>query len=73
MATPPEVDQDQILLTNGPHNIPSTSKIQKMDRAGATTSNYLPISQFYAGRSVFITGGTGFMGKVSISIIFNII
>lgn len=64
MATPPEVEQDQILLTNGPHNIPSTSKIQKMDRTGATTSNYLPISQFYAGRSVFITGGTGFMGKV---------
>lgn len=27
---------------------------------------YLSIPQFYAGRSVFITGGTGFMGKVSL-------
>lgn len=26
--------------------------------------DYLPISQFYTDRSVFITGGTGFMGKV---------
>lgn len=25
---------------------------------------YIPISQFYTDRSVFITGGTGFMGKV---------
>ena len=31
-----------------------------------TAGNYVPIPQFYAGRSVFITGGTGFMGKVSI-------
>ncbi|XP_032293111.1 putative fatty acyl-CoA reductase CG5065 [Drosophila virilis] len=27
-------------------------------------TSYVPIGQFYAGRSVFITGGTGFMGKV---------
>lgn len=26
---------------------------------------YIPIPQFYNGRSIFITGGTGFMGKVS--------
>lgn len=25
---------------------------------------YISIPQFYANRSVFITGGTGFMGKV---------
>lgn len=25
---------------------------------------YIPIPQFYNGRSIFITGGTGFMGKV---------
>lgn len=25
---------------------------------------YVTIPQFYVGRSVFITGGTGFMGKV---------
>ncbi|XP_067626537.1 putative fatty acyl-CoA reductase CG5065 [Eurosta solidaginis] len=28
------------------------------------SSGYMSIPQFYAGRSVFITGGTGFMGKV---------
>lgn len=33
--------------------------------------SYIPISDFYAGRSVFITGGTGFMGKVSVLIILN--
>lgn len=27
---------------------------------------YITIPQFYSGRSVFITGGTGFMGKVNI-------
>ncbi len=30
-----------------------------------TLENYLSISEFYNGRSIFITGGTGFMGKVS--------
>lgn len=29
------------------------------------SSDYVSVSQFYSGRSVFITGGTGFMGKVS--------
>lgn len=29
------------------------------------TGPYIPIPQFYNGRSIFITGGTGFMGKVS--------
>lgn len=28
-------------------------------------AEYVAIPQFYSGRSVFITGGTGFMGKVS--------
>ena len=26
--------------------------------------NYVPVPQFFTGRSIFITGGTGFMGKV---------
>lgn len=31
----------------------------------ATSGNqYLPVSQFFQNRSVFVTGGTGFMGKV---------
>lgn len=28
------------------------------------TAEYVTVPQFYNGRSVFITGGTGFMGKV---------
>lgn len=31
-----------------------------------SASSFMSIPQFYAGRSVFITGGTGFMGKVSV-------
>lgn len=27
-------------------------------------NNYLPVGQFFQDRSVFVTGGTGFMGKV---------
>lgn len=30
----------------------------------ATSSEYVPVSQFFQNRSVFVTGGTGFMGKV---------
>lgn len=52
MATHSEDEQDNILM-NG---IAS-------DRL---TSDYVSVSQFYSGRSVFITGGTGFMGKVSV-------
>ncbi|XP_055635584.1 putative fatty acyl-CoA reductase CG5065 [Toxorhynchites rutilus septentrionalis] len=29
-------------------------------------SKYIPVAEFYHGRSIFITGGTGFMGKVLI-------
>lgn len=29
-----------------------------------STNEYLSVPQFYAGRSLFITGATGFMGKV---------
>ncbi|XP_017148612.1 putative fatty acyl-CoA reductase CG5065 [Drosophila miranda] len=34
------------------------------ERYRADDSSYVPVGQFFAGRSVFITGGTGFMGKV---------
>lgn len=52
MATPPEVDQDQSMYVN--------LEVSKRLNGGT----YLSVPQFYAGRSVFITGGTGFMGKV---------
>uniref|UniRef100_T1HA19 Fatty acyl-CoA reductase n=1 Tax=Rhodnius prolixus TaxID=13249 RepID=T1HA19_RHOPR len=28
------------------------------------SADYQPVSEFFTGRSVFVTGGTGFMGKV---------
>lgn len=33
-------------------------------------ADYVPVADFYNGRSIFITGGTGFMGKVSQSTFF---
>lgn len=32
--------------------------------ATANAVDYVPVSQWYQDRSVFVTGGTGFMGKV---------
>ncbi|EDW91895.1 putative fatty acyl-CoA reductase CG5065 [Drosophila yakuba] len=44
---------------------PSSNGLQMpYERFRADDTSYVPIAQFYAGRSVFITGGTGFMGKV---------
>lgn len=37
-----------------------------IDGSPKMTGPYIPVPQFYNGRSLFITGGTGFMGKVSI-------
>lgn len=28
------------------------------------SKEYVPVAEFYADKSVFVTGGTGFMGKV---------
>ncbi|XP_030368978.1 putative fatty acyl-CoA reductase CG5065 [Scaptodrosophila lebanonensis] len=44
--------------------LPSNGLQSPYEHYRADDSNYTPIGQFYAGRSVFITGGTGFMGKV---------
>lgn len=33
---------------------------------GPGGQEYVPVAEFYADKSVFVTGGTGFMGKVSI-------
>ncbi|XP_053690508.1 putative fatty acyl-CoA reductase CG5065 [Sabethes cyaneus] len=35
-------------------------------REGSTDNKYISVAEFYNGRSIFITGGTGFMGKVLI-------
>lgn len=58
MATPPEVDQDQNMYVN-------------FDMSDELKGAYLSIPHFYSGRSVFITGGTGFMGKVRSFIIYE--
>lgn len=47
MATPPEVDQDQQQM------------FMNFDMAEHINRPYVTIPQFYSGRSVFITGGTG--------------
>lgn len=38
---------------------------------GGTDDPYLSVPEFYNGRSIFITGGTGFMGKVIFSFNFH--
>lgn len=47
MATPPEVDQDQQQM------------YMNFDMSEHLNRPYVSIPQFYSGRSVFITGGTG--------------
>lgn len=55
-------------LTNGGSNMPQVGgmKTDHFNGDDLSSSSYMSIPQFYAGRSVFITGGTGFMGKVSV-------
>lgn len=43
---------------------PEVDQDQNMYGNFDSNAPYVSIPQFYAGRSVFITGGTGFMGKV---------
>jgi fatty acyl-CoA reductase len=35
-----------------------------MSSSTSPSGDYLPVSDFFVDRSVFVTGGTGFMGKV---------
>lgn len=37
------------------------------DETLSSDIDYVSVSNFYSGRSIFITGGTGFMGKVRIT------
>uniref|UniRef100_A0A1I8M522 Fatty acyl-CoA reductase n=1 Tax=Musca domestica TaxID=7370 RepID=A0A1I8M522_MUSDO len=50
-------------MMNGHIGTHFTSK-NNFENYSGSKDTYLSIPQFYAGRSVFITGGTGFMGKV---------
>uniref|UniRef100_A0A1A9X2G9 Fatty acyl-CoA reductase n=1 Tax=Glossina brevipalpis TaxID=37001 RepID=A0A1A9X2G9_9MUSC len=51
-------------MLNGHVGSQFNSKSNFENYSSCNEANYIPIPQFYAGRSVFITGGTGFMGKV---------
>lgn len=51
MATHPVDGQDPIVMNGN-------------SGADRLANEYIPVSEFYGGRSIFITGGTGFMGKV---------
>lgn len=45
------------------------SKMSAEGRANensAKDKKYISVAEFYHGRSIFITGGTGFMGKVGL-------
>lgn len=52
MAAAPSIDREP-------------NKLGSFNQANENTSSYLSVPEFYRDRSVFITGGTGFMGKVS--------
>lgn len=45
-------------------SLPEVNENQNIYTSDRMDDPYISIPQFYAGRSVFITGGTGFMGKV---------
>ncbi|OAD52165.1 hypothetical protein WN48_02768 [Eufriesea mexicana] len=61
--------QEAIISENdcNPNNNP-TKYLDRNDRCDSTLehSNLSPIQNFYNGQSIFITGGTGFMGKLLI-------
>ncbi|XP_015586810.1 fatty acyl-CoA reductase wat [Cephus cinctus] len=38
----------------------------KVTHISPTTMNFSPLQEFYAGQTIFITGGTGFLGKLLI-------
>lgn len=44
---------------------PTFTASQESNGKEAPSGDYISISEFYNGRGIFITGGTGFMGKVS--------
>lgn len=43
----------------------------KLMAAQRLTDKYISVPHFYADRSIFITGGTGFMGKVNYIITYS--
>ncbi len=44
--------------------LPCVRLIDCLNSLVAMDYSYSEIASFYAGRSVFLTGGTGFLGKV---------
>ncbi|KAL5289055.1 hypothetical protein ACFFRR_009324 [Megaselia abdita] len=67
MALTLEMNNERDMFSSMAANNPSSSNFRNVlnvEKYSENDKSYIPISEFYAGRSVFITGGTGFMGKV---------
>lgn len=59
--------QDVVVAQNGPSRAgTSTDCTLKIGQIMSDSPNLTPIQRFYAGQSVFITGGTGFLGRLLI-------
>ncbi|CAH2077057.1 unnamed protein product, partial [Iphiclides podalirius] len=53
-------------LKNGPKHYSTTAVLRCPTLTNNNEGNHQPVADFYAGKSVFITGGTGFLGKILI-------
>ncbi|KAL1489440.1 hypothetical protein ABEB36_014334 [Hypothenemus hampei] len=53
-----------MVIQESPSSTSSSSKINPMAAFGASGPRQDSVADFYTGKTVFITGGTGFMGKV---------
>lgn len=58
--------QDVVIADNGSRSSTPTECSPNMNRISTENLNSTPIQSFYAGQSIFITGGTGFLGKLLI-------
>lgn len=70
MALTLEMNNEQDVFSSIAASGSSSSNFRNVlnaEKYSENDKNYIPLSDFYAGRSVFITGGTGFMGKVSVA------
>nr|AID66655.1 fatty acyl reductase [Agrotis segetum] len=61
------INKDSVVLSKRMkinHVLGYSSMPENLTKATEYTTTYQPIADFYAGKSVFVTGGTGFLGKV---------
>ena len=58
--------QDVAVAESGSRAGTPTECSPEVQHISSENLNLTPIQEFYAGQSIFITGGTGFMGKLLI-------